>query len=87
MFMVRALLQKLGRVVEYSNCYQIRDVVEINQEALRQLNNYNVNIRACRDSVSGFEIIVLKNKIDSSVLWIFVAVFLLAVVFVVYGSV
>lgn len=55
-------LESIGRVTEYESCYQIRDTGDINVAVLRKLNNHELTVRPCRESLSGFELIVNKNQ-------------------------
>lgn len=70
---MKQLLQSIGRVIEYEKCYQVVDASLISSRMLRKLNNHNVEIKQCRESLTGFQLVVQKQQIHNTV---YVSVFI-----------
>ena len=82
---MQRVLSDLGRVTEFDQCYQVRDVVEIKHNTLRKLHNHSVVVRQCRDSLTGFELIVYKQHMTpTTYMALFSAVALTVTAFLLY---
>lgn len=59
---MKQTLDKIGRVLEYGHCFQVLDIPVLNEKTLRSLHNHTIIVRSCSSSLSGFELIVYKEK-------------------------
>lgn len=59
---MEAFLHSLGRVVVYDSCYQVLDVVALDYQQLRTLNNWPHEIRRSDISLTGYELVVYRSQ-------------------------